>query len=102
MPALILAGTDPREPAGYFGFRVKRKLDTDPTVTYTLQRSIDGGMTWTPFVSDANWTVTIDNGFDATVAGNLRFSDILVKSVVPNTQPPGTDTDIYRVVVTTP
>ncbi len=102
VPELVLAGTDPREPGGYFGFRVKRKLDTDPTVTYTLQRSIDGGMTWTPFVSDANWTVTIDNGFDATVAGNLRFSDILVKSVVPNTQPPGTDTDIYRVVVTTP
>ncbi len=102
VPALVLAGTDPREPAGYFGFRVKRKLDTDPTVTYTLQRSTDGGMTYLPFVSDANWTVTIDNGFDATVAGNLRFSDILVKSVVPNTQPPGTDTDIYRVVVTTP
>ena len=101
VPELVPAFADPREPAGYFGFRVKRKLATDPSVTYTLQRSTDGGFTWATFVSDANWTVAIDNGFDTT-PGTPQYSDILVTSNVPNTQPPGTENDLYRVLITTP
>jgi hypothetical protein len=42
----------------YFGFTVNQKLGTDPAVAYTLQRSKNGGRTWTEFTTDADWIVT--------------------------------------------
>jgi hypothetical protein len=41
----------------YFGFTFFEKVDTDPAVSYTIQRSKDGGATWLEVESDADWII---------------------------------------------
>jgi hypothetical protein len=78
----------------YFGFTVEKQRGTVPKVNYTLQRSFNNGKTWSEFVSDANWTVT------------ETATQIKVESVITDpatflfTQPPGTESHIYRVKIT--
>ena len=84
----------------YFGFSVLLKEATNPKVKQTLQRSKDLGRTWHTFRSDPDdWTV------------NRDFPDIRVESKVSvedpddpfqtiQVQPPGTETDLYRIKVT--
>jgi hypothetical protein len=49
----------------YYGFTINKKLATSPGVVYTLQRSKDGGTTWTTFkdgyyYSDGTYSATLD------------------------------------------
>ncbi len=111
---IFINGIVTRDP--YFGFTVDRKIGTVPEIDYLLQRSKDGGKTWLPFESDANWEVTYEN----IKAGELPYrqnesakSRIVVQAVVRITdvltgitttlpllsQPSGTENDIYRVKV---
>ncbi len=95
-PAVLgLFVTEPQ----YFGFSVLLKEATNPKVKQTLQRSKDLGRTWRTFRSDLDWEVKRD------------FPDIRVESKVivddPDNpgqriyvQPPGTETDLYRIKVT--
>lgn len=98
----------------YFGFNVPVKLQTVPAVTYILQRSFDGGVTWSNFVSDSKWNV--EQVF--VEAGDYRENDpaksyIRVESkyntsggliVFPEFEtqgrPPGTENETYRVKLT--
>jgi hypothetical protein len=91
----------------YFGFTVPVKLQTIPSVTYILQRSFDGGITWTNFVSDSNWDVTQYYLAEGEEAENKPAkSYIRVQSKYFNTstfrqvRPPGTENETYRVKIT--
>lgn len=55
VPTFNVNAEDPT--LSYFGFTIKQKLGTNPAVVYTLQRSINGGRTWTTFESDPDWIV---------------------------------------------
>jgi hypothetical protein len=87
----------------YFGFDVKKKLSTVPSVAYTLQRSLDGGKTWSKFKSDGDWSVTVErNAPTATLPASQVYK---VRSLSTSTagdpiQPPGTAGHLYRVKIT--
>lgn len=110
----------------YFGFTVNEKLGTDPVVVHTLQRSRDGGRTWTNFkngyyytdgtfskdldpTKDFQWrvrTVKLAPGVGALKENAPKRVEIRVESGQYDTdgflpvQPDGTENDIYRVKVT--
>lgn len=88
----------------YFGFTISKKLETVPAVTYILERSTDAGVTWLPFESDANWSVTTvvsEAGTAPRSAISPRLEEIRVESVT-GLQPAGTQLHRYRVRITTP
>lgn len=99
----------PTPVGSYFGFDVNVRNGTVPTVTYTLQRSKNNGVTWEPFVTDLQWSVervtTVTRGITTTKI-QVR-SLVLVNPVTADTtnffvEPPGTAAHIYRVLITTP
>lgn len=93
---------DPLTSASQYGFIINEKLGTDPAVNYTLQRSKDGGKTWSTFTSDTNWIVAryhLAAGQSPGAQIDPAKTWIQVKSRT-GTQPPGTLTDIYRVKIT--
>lgn len=93
----------------YYGFTINEKLDTQPDVVYTLQRSRDGGKSWTTFKSDADWSVRevhIKAGArpgrerdpaKTEIRVESKFVDLMTGEQL---QPPGTVGDIYRVKIT--
>lgn len=104
-PAFVTPAIDPitlTQEVPYFGFDVSKKLGTIPDVAYTLQRSKDGGKTWSKFVTDADWSV--DTVRAPAISYRPAKVTIQVRSLVYNAgipiQPPGTVTDIYRVKIT--
>ncbi len=100
----------------YYGFTIDEKLETQPGVVYTLQRSKDNGKTWTKFVSDADWTVRkvrLAPGARSVKANSPKRIQIWVESkyntagaliTLPGFElqgePPGTQNDLYRVKIT--
>lgn len=93
----------------YFGFTVNKKLATKPGVVYTLQRSRDRGRTWRRFVTDDNWTVRTVRyapGIGSLKQNSPTRVEIQVESKVTDAatlnqiQPPGTQSDRYRVKIT--
>lgn len=87
----------------YYGFDVKKRLNTVPDVAYTLQRSKDGGKTWAKFTTDNDWFV--ETVRTAPIANIPATVTIQVRSLVVDAlgipiQPPGTAPDIYRVKIT--
>ncbi len=100
IPVAVADGEDPHDPFAYFGFNVEKKTATTPAVKYTLERSTDGGNTWAPFTSNADWDVYTVNYFEK----GAYHSDIRVRSTyIVNgayAQPPGTAGDKYRVKIT--
>lgn len=99
VPVLVEPAPDDLFGDTYFGFNVDIKKDTDPKVTYTLQRSKDFGATWSEFVTDPSWFV---DTVEVTV-NNVTFPQIQVRSRTGTplnpTQPPGTATDVYRLKI---
>lgn len=99
--ALTLAVTDGLFPPtiitpASFGFTVTKKQNTVPAVIYSLERSTDGGVTYLPMVTDANWTVTND-------ATTVSIASKITNGVLPTPtpiQPPGTEAHRYRLVIT--
>ncbi len=84
----------------YFGFTIKEQLGTDPGVVYTIQRSKNGGKTWSVFTTDSDWivrTVNIAAGFIHEIDPAKR--ELRVSSRT-GSQPPGTLSDLYRVKIT--
>jgi hypothetical protein len=104
----------------YFGFTVDQKLQTIPSVQYTLQRSFDGGRTWSTFVSDSKWNVftqvyspgqrpVLD---ETDTAGRVRIRveskydtrgrlyDPLFADFITQGPPPGIENETYRVKIT--
>lgn len=85
--------------AKYYGFSVEEKLETVPDVHYILERSFDKGLTWSTFVSDANWTVTRTR----TRIGKPKEIDpprVVIKVASKSGDfPLGTEQDIYRVKI---
>jgi hypothetical protein len=86
----------------YYGFNVDVKQGTIPSVSYTLQRSLDQGKTWKKFKSDNDWSVVKVT----TVVRGITKTQIQVRSLEPNPdaaatiptiQPPGTIGDLYRI-----
>jgi hypothetical protein len=75
----------------YFGFNVFKNLDAIPVVEYTITRSVNGGLTYTQMVTDANWTV-IDTPTAIRIESNVKVAG---KPVAP----PGTSTHKYRIGV---
>jgi hypothetical protein len=65
----------------YFGFTISKKLGTDPRVVYTLQRSMDGGVTWKSFKSGYYFA---DGSYSKTYirsSTDLRIVNWVVKTV---------------------
>jgi hypothetical protein len=85
-PAVIDPVTGIIDP-GYFGFTVIKKRGTVPAVRYTLQRSTNGGRTYSDVTSDANWLLTSNPTL-------LRLESL------SGNQPPGTNAHIYRIKIT--
>jgi hypothetical protein len=96
----------------YYGFTVDEKLETVPDVAYTVQRSRDFGRTWQVMTSDADWSVKrvriAAGAFPGTEREQAK-AQIRVESkrfttdtagLITYVQPPGTESDRYRVKIT--
>jgi hypothetical protein len=83
----------------YFGFSVLLKEATNPKVKQTLQRSKDLGKTWRTFRSDLDWDVNRDFP-DIRVESKVSVDDPDNPGQLIQVQPPGTETDLYRIKVT--
>lgn len=84
---------------GYWYFTVDKRKGLFPAVRYSLQRSKDGGRTWSNFTGDAYWDL-VDNVDEIGIVGD----DIGVPGEVfdPNDEalPPEIADDLYRVKIT--
>lgn len=101
VPALQTPQNDFELP--YFGFTINQKLGTDPAVVYTLQRSKNGGKTWTTFTSDTDWIVRrthLESGEFPNREIDAAKTFIKVEARAGLVQPPGTFGHLYRVKIT--
>jgi hypothetical protein len=80
----------------YYGFTVTKKRNTRPAVKYTLERSVNKGVTWKKMVSNTSWTVT-ETADDIRVESNYNDGNIFNPT---QTEPPGTAGHLYRVKIT--
>ena len=83
-----------------FGFVVKQLAGRFPAVDLIVERSTDNGKTWSKMKSDDNWRVRY-------TADEIRVSSKIFETTEVNgfpisvpIQPPGTETDLYRIKVT--
>ncbi len=83
-----------------FGFVVKQLEGRFPAVDLIVERSTDNGKTWSKMRSDENWRVryTEDEIIVRSKAFILEELDGFTYRIP--IQPPGTESDIYRIKVT--